>query len=135
MSLHVVFDHAQRRMKRDRISALAGGVELNGNFFEDTYIDPITKTLFLRPGPLDPRWFTINTDPCHKYAVADLIFEHADKWTNDYKLGVDAGPWISSTEPAPGWLKTPSRFHGEVTSVYCRVRQETARIWTPGRGL
>ncbi len=109
MALSVIFDHAQRRLKHDRIAVLAGGDDLNGPYYQDTWIDPVTRTTILRPAPLYPDWWTSNTGIFEKLGPAALTAEVADNWYTvaDYKLAdVAAGPWIASKGAAPGALVT-----------------------------
>jgi hypothetical protein len=123
MALSVIFDHAQPRLEHDRIAVVAAGVDLNGQYFQDTWIDPITKTLMLRPGPLYPEWYTSNSGLTAKLAPGDLTATDPDAWYTaaDYKLGdVAAGPWIASRGVAPGGLITNTTwFKNRAMYVSC----------------
>ena len=120
MALSTIFDHAQKRLSQDRISVIAAGYELNGYEYQHTFIDPVTNTLMLRPGPLYDAWYTLNTGIYAKYAKADLTFETAANWSNDYSLAtVAAGPWLSSNQAAAGWLMTPSL--GKNRGIYLSI--------------
>ena len=69
----VTIDGAQARQARDRIGFSAGGDDFNtGSFFSDTYIDPLTSTLMLRPRPLYTAFYTGNTAPYDKLGLADF---------------------------------------------------------------
>lgn len=109
MALSVILDHAQPRIQSDRIAALAGGLELNGPYYQDTFIDPVTNSLLLRPGPLYPEWYTLNTGIYAKLGPSDLTAVTPGNWSTiaNYKLAdVAAGPWIASTVAGPGGIVT-----------------------------
>lgn len=50
-------DHAQLRVKRHRIAVTASGLDFNGVNYSNTWIDPVTNTLMLRPVPLTDAWY------------------------------------------------------------------------------
>lgn len=109
MPLSVIFDHAQRRLSHDRIAVIAGGLDFNGPYFENVYIDPVSNTLMLEPGWVNDAWFTQNTGRFAKYAFGDMTFSDPSVWYADDKLGLSgaAGYFFSSSIPDAGWMKTP----------------------------
>lgn len=69
--LTATIDYAQSRLRRDRICMTVAGLEWNGPVFADTWIDPVTNTLMLRP-PLEyDSWYTSNTGNYHKPGIGD----------------------------------------------------------------
>lgn len=113
----------QTRLADDRIICLAGGLDLNGNYFSDTFIDPVTKTLMLLPAPLYPDWYTDNTGIFTKPAVSDFTASTPSNWfaDGDYKYGTEGGAYISSIGNAPGTLvynTTPAKNRGFYVSIF-----------------
>jgi|GEM_PF-1393456 len=108
MALSISLDGAQRRLKRDRISMTAGGSELDGDVWEDTWIEPTTQTLMLRPAVAYPGYHRTSTGLYAKLRKSDLTLTSAD-WVEQEKLAV--GDW---------WL-TPATTTNETvctTSTY-----------------
>lgn len=128
MALSVIFDHEQSRLSQDRIAAVAAGAELNGPYYSNTWIDPITHTLMLRPAPLFDAWFTSNAGIYAKLEPSDFDAETPLNWYEaaDYKLGADQGPWIASVGEAPGGLVT--------TTTWAKNRAFVVSIFAYGAG-
>lgn len=72
MSLQVLVDTAQRRQSRPRLSLTAAGAEFNGLDYSNTWIDPITNRLMLRPAPLYDAWHTTNTGDYARYTLTSF---------------------------------------------------------------
>lgn len=99
-------DHAQRRVKRDRLTVLAEGsykAERGGRVTGwdeiqsvDIWQDQITYTAMLMPGPMDAEnWATSDTGIYSKYTTGDLTF-------------TDSSGWIDTPVPGSlGWIKKP----------------------------
>ncbi len=101
-------DHQQRRIAGDRLPLFAAGMDLNGFDFSDTWIDPITETLWLRPRPLYPDWNTSNAGEYVKLAKADYTLAAAGKWEDRHDQAFK-GPWLS--------LKDSNAAAGERSAV------------------
>lgn len=110
MNLSVVFDHAQKRLAHDRIAAVAAGEEFDGPYWDHTWLDPVTKTLMLRPGPLYPEWYTSNTGKFEKLALSAFDPSDPDQWKEELKFSDAAGVYLSSLGNAPGSLLAKSTF-------------------------
>jgi len=87
--VEVVFDHAQTRIKRDRISALVQGLYSNdprgpqygwSQNVSDCWIDPLTQTLMLEPAPLAPEWITTGTGIYARTPKSGFTFVTSAKW-------------------------------------------------------
>lgn len=97
MSFELIINHAQRRLAADRLTVVAGGAELNGSIWENTWIDPITHTLMLRPRPLETEWYTESTGDFAKLGFADFTLDSS--W--EERSGQHwAGPWLAVRDAA-----------------------------------
>jgi len=92
MALQVFFDHAQKRVQDDRLGVSAGGDELQEFPNNDVWIDPITKTLMLRPAPLRSSWYTSDTGDYAKLGLADFGLS-GSVWEVRQSQHA-AGPWL-----------------------------------------
>ncbi|MFM9871994.1 MAG: hypothetical protein ACKVQS_00855, partial [Fimbriimonadaceae bacterium] len=97
MSFLFELNHAQRRLAADRLTAVAGGLELNGSIWSGTWIDPVTNTLMLRPKPLDAVWYTTSTGDCAKWGLAD--FAVGSEWEERQDQHW-VGPWLAVKDAA-----------------------------------
>lgn len=95
MSFEFLVNQAQRRLAADRLTVVAGGLELNGSVWENTWIDPVTQTLMLRPRPLDTEWYTTATGDYAKMGLAD--FAVGSEW--EERLDQHwSGPWLAARD-------------------------------------
>lgn len=93
MTLQILFDHAQKRVQDDRLGISAGGDELQEFPNNDVWIDPITKTLMLRPAPLRSSWYTSNSGDYAKLGLADFGLS-GSVWEVRQSQHA-AGPWLA----------------------------------------
>lgn len=110
MNLSVSFDHAQKRLSHNRIACVAAGLELDGPYWEHVWIDPVTKSLMLRPGPMYPEWYTSNTGKFEKLDLADFDPGDPTLWQEEVKFSDAAGKYLSSLSNAPGSLVAKTAF-------------------------
>ncbi|MBS1711405.1 MAG: hypothetical protein JSS71_06745 [Armatimonadetes bacterium] len=97
MSFHLIVNHSQRRLAADRLTAVAGGLEFNGSVWQGTWIDPVTRTLMLRPKTLETEWYTQDTGDFAKWGLAD--FAASPQW--EERQGQHwAGPWLAVKDAA-----------------------------------
>ncbi|MEZ5163314.1 MAG: hypothetical protein R2688_06095 [Fimbriimonadaceae bacterium] len=108
MPAQIIFDTAQQRVRADRLTVAAAGDEWNGPIWQNTWIDPLTKTLMLRPQPLSANWYVEDTGANAKLSLSDFVAtgqweERADQhWK---------GPWIGLVDSAgSGTLLTTQSF-------------------------
>ncbi len=97
MSFLFEVNHAQRRLAADRLTVVAGGLELNGSIWSGTWIDPVTHTLMLRPRPLYAEWYTTATGDYAKWGLAD--FTTGSEWEERMDQHW-AGPWLAVKDAA-----------------------------------
>jgi hypothetical protein len=89
--LTVLIDTEQRRVATPRISLTAAKFDLNGLDFSNTYIDPITGTVMLRPACLTDAWDTSNTGVTLRLALSDFgITASATEWQAANNRGAGA---------------------------------------------
>lgn len=98
MALSLHFDHAQVRQAVDRQQVTAAGRELVGEIdgasFSNTWIDPVTNTLMLRPACVQEAWETSNTGIYQKLALSAFTLGTSSKW--EERSGQQAaGPWLA----------------------------------------
>lgn len=101
MSLHLVYDHRQRRQRDDRIGLLAGGLDLNGTQWSNVWIEPVTKTLILRPGPRFDAWQTTSTGIYARLGKSDYTLNDATKWEEHNSNGA-ASKYLHLKDSAAG---------------------------------
>jgi len=97
MSFQLNINHSQRRLAADRLTVVAGGLEFNGAIWENTWIDPITHTLMLRPQPLKTQWYTDSTGDYTKLSLADFDTDASWEERSDQHW---AGPWLAVKDAA-----------------------------------
>lgn len=113
----VTIDGAQARQARDRIGFSAGGDDFNtGSFFSDTYIDPLTSTLMLRPRPLYTAFYTSNTAPYDKLGLAD--FGLGATWKVADLTGVGGSKFLQGPTSALGTAVVTSATLAKNTGFY-----------------
>lgn len=102
MALKIVCDHAQRRLLRDRMVIAAAGMELAGELdgaaFADTWLEPITGSLILRPRPLYDAWYQQDAGAYAKLGLAD--FELGAEWEERLHQS-GRGPWLARAAGPP----------------------------------
>ncbi len=86
-------NHAQRRLAADRLCVAVAGMELAGSISENTWIDPITQTLMLRPNPLHPDWYTSDSGAFSKLGLTDFAAP-GPEWEQRQDQHW-AGPWLA----------------------------------------
>lgn len=99
MALSIVVDHAQSRLTADELGVVASGMEWNGSVWSGTWIDPVTRTLMLRPRALDTEWYTTASGDYAKNGLADFVVGSGWEERTDQHW---AGPWIARKDSATG---------------------------------
>lgn len=88
----LILDHAQPRLSQARLGVCAGGLELDGSIWDQTWIDPITNTLMLRPAPMDNQWYSQDTSRFAKLSLTD--FAASANWQERQDQHW-SGPWLA----------------------------------------
>lgn len=99
MTLSFELDHAQPRRLMDRLALCAAGRELESEFGENVWFDPVSDTLMLRPTWLNPEWYTQDTGAYAKLGPTDLELDSG--WEVRYDQ-CGKGPWIARIDSATG---------------------------------
>jgi hypothetical protein len=100
--LQVLLDVAQPRVTRPRIGASARYEDWNAEDFSSTWLEPIGKTLMLRPPQLDPAWYTTNTGIYLKPST--YSYNSSGNWEL-IESYVGAGKY-AKTHTATEWIRT-----------------------------
>lgn len=116
MALSITFDHAQRRVIDDRISLVAAGLELDGIYYSNAWIDPVTNTLMLRPYALDPDWYTTDTGNYVKLTATDFGLSGTD-WETRYDQSAK-GPWLCRKDGATNGTAITSSAYSKNRGFY-----------------
>ena len=110
-------DVEQWRQAQDRIGFSAAGDDFNtGQFFSDTFIDPLTSTLMLRPRPFYPAWYTSNTAPYDKLGLAD--FGLGATWSVTDITGVGGSKFLEGPTSAKGTSVITTATYAKNTGFY-----------------
>ena len=125
--LSVEFDYAQPRLKSDMLSMLASGpdwlpVPIHSVSYNApaVWIEPVSQTVMLMPGPLYPSW-THKTDSIYtKYRLADLTdLTNSSSWRE--VVADEGGPFLQyvSATGNPGSLSgfTPTQIANQAMVV------------------
>lgn len=115
MPLKIYLDTAQRRVKTQRVAAFVQGSYpaergklapgWDDRYGSDTFFDPATFTLMLRPYCLTSTWATSNTGNYAKLALASFTLTPSSGWEEHDVLGNGAQKFLhlaDSTEPKSG---------------------------------
>lgn len=106
----ITVDHAQRRINgnRDRLSVTMAGKELDSDDFSNTWIDPITHTLMMRPAPLYSGFWTSDSGIYAKPGSGDLEFSSitAMDWVGHTRFSGAGSVWKTATSGA--WYRLSS---------------------------
>jgi hypothetical protein len=110
-------DVAQWRQSKDRIGFSAAGDDFNtGQYFADTFIDPLTSTLMLRPRPFYAAWYTSNTAPYDKLGLAD--FGLGATWSVTDITGVGGSKYLEGPTSAKGTSVITTATYAKNTGFY-----------------
>lgn len=111
--LSLVLNHAQRRIAFDRLSTRVSGaytvgvqadrpldgwdprwgsVDANGELL--TFVDPITKTLMLKPAPMLSAYRSTTSGIYTRLAKSDFTLANASKWANHTRYGISGDYWL-----------------------------------------
>ncbi|CAB4141979.1 hypothetical protein UFOVP423_13 [uncultured Caudovirales phage] len=113
----ITIDGDQWRQKRDRIGFSAGGDTFNtGEYFSDTWIDPLTDTLFLRPRCYYVNWYTSNTAPYDKLSLAD--FGLSSPWKETDITGIGGSRYLEGTPASSGVAVQTTSSYAKNTGFY-----------------
>lgn len=105
--LSVTFDYAQSRRKDDRLAVSAAGLEFNSNYYSDTWIDPVTHTVMLRPPQCNDAYWTSHTGANAKLAAGSLSFLTSGNWLANDPFNMGSATYFK-TEVAGEWMRTAS---------------------------
>jgi hypothetical protein len=110
-------DGDQWRQAKDRIGFSAAGNDFNtGQFFSDTYIDPETLTLMLRPRCFYSNWYTTNTAPYDKLGLT--AFGLSAPWQEVDITGVGGSKYLQGPTAASGVAYSTSATYAVNTGFY-----------------
>jgi hypothetical protein len=110
-------DGDQWRQSADRIGFCVGGDDFNtGQFFSDTYIDPITSTLMLRPRCFYTAWYTSNTAPYDKLGLTS--FGLSAPWKEVDLTGVGGSKYLQAPTSAKGVGVLTTSSYSKNTGFY-----------------
>jgi hypothetical protein len=113
----ITVDGAQWRQSKDRIGFSAAGLDFNtGSFFSDSWIDPLTLTLFLSPRPIYQAFFTSNTAPYDKYSKTD--YGLGATWKETDLTGVGGSRYLQGPTSALGTAVTTTATLAKNTGMY-----------------
>jgi len=96
-SLVFTLDGEQQRLKRGPLQLHAIGPAMKGGTATDTWLDPITNTLRLKPKQLDDAWFTSNAGDYAKLGVSSWTFTTPANWEDRYDQ-MAVGPCCSGID-------------------------------------
>lgn len=101
--------HAQRRVKRPRIALTVAGADWDGPYWLDTWIDPLSETLMLRPPCLYGDWWTTNVGRFAKPDLDDYTLSSTADWLDKGHdvTGGGAGVFIQSKPTVGAWAAIP----------------------------
>jgi len=111
MALSVTFNHAQRRLVRDRVPLLARGQEMEPALLRSgAFVEPVNNRILLEPYALTPTWKTSNAGNYAKLALASFTTSGAG-WEERTQTGLTAGPWLAIKDTAVnGTLLTTTTY-------------------------
>lgn len=96
--ISILLDAPQIRLKEDAISTLVSGRDWDPTSWGTSYgtwVDPITNTAMLEPGPRNPAWTTSNSGIFAKLGMSDFTLTGGGTWQED---NVDqGGPFLLYT--------------------------------------
>lgn len=103
----LIFDHEQTRVARHPIIATINGLGWNGGIYADTWIDPITHTLMLRPMSKYPMWQVESGGIFSKPSSGSYEFETSGNW-QEFERYVNGGSSFmqGAATGNPGWIRT-----------------------------
>lgn len=110
-------DGTQWRQAKDRIGFSASGSGFNtGQFFSNTWIDPLTNTLMLRPACITATWYTSNAGSYAKLGLAD--YGLSAPWTETDITGVGGSKYLTAPTSAKGTAVTTTATYPKNTGFY-----------------
>lgn len=137
--LLIVVDHAQLRIKRDRLATLLDGKAWGQSFRQDCFVDPVTATGMLMPSLFDPQWSATSAGRFARLRKSDYTLTTPNAWV-EFDRGRCVGDYYlhsQGTNEAAIVTSPFERNRGVFLSVYnYSVGNETKRIildcgWNP----
>ena len=133
--VEILFDTEQRRMKYDRLPAVAMSIDFDTIHYENTFIEPVHKTLMLRPFCMDADWNTSNSGNYEKLGFSDFSFEDASAFWEAMDQA-SAGPWITNKNGTSSFWGLTNDFigtnRGMVISFFFFFLCETFKLVSVG---
>lgn len=127
----VYTDHAQRRIVNTPNTLAALAAELCGIDSTDAMVDPITKTLIVRPSVLDPDWYTSNAGIYAKPSKASgYEVKTSTRWTEP-EVFEGAGTFLQCDDPSGGEYARTQTAPGLNRGVYLLYFAYSAGDRTP----
>jgi len=123
---------------------VAAGEELNGQYFSNTWLDPITNTLMMRPSCLYAAWETSNAGIYAK--PAGLAYNDSTKWQVGATRGViqyattsAANEWVrhgsALAKNRAVWLSVFNHSEGAAVTAQCEAGWSNSNDYLDGSGV
>lgn len=128
MQIKLYVDHPQKRVKDPRLNITAAGEEFDGAAgFSNTFRDPVSGCIMLRPRFDHPDWYNSNTAPYDKLALSSVTVGSGN-WEEQEIPSAGAGPWLATKDTAGGRIYTTSysKNRGIILSAYNYGGNETS---------
>lgn len=138
-ALKIEIDHAQRRIRRDRLATLLDGNSWGQSFRSNCYVDPITGTGMLIPSLFDPQWSQTSAGRFARIRKSEYSLGTPSAWV-EFDRGRCPGDYYLHAQGTnePAIVSSPfERNRGVFLSLYnYSVGNETRRQildcgWTP----
>jgi hypothetical protein len=104
----VVFDHAQRRTKRVANVFAVQGLDWSSSVYQNAWVDPVTKTLMIRPMCEYVAWYTSNSGIYAKPTIGGgLEVLTSASWFEE-EVYTGAGKWQRCDNSSSEYIRTSS---------------------------
>ena len=116
--ISITFDHAQKRMTKDRLTIMAQGSwdGTNGrvcgwhpSLYSNVWCDPITFTLMLQPLQLNPTWHSTASGSYARLSKSSFTFANSSKWS-DSSRDFNGDTWLTADDCSSEWALTTSTW-------------------------
>lgn len=116
--ISITFDHAQKRMTKDRLTILAQGSweGTNGrvcgwhpSLYSNVWCEPITFTLMLQPLQLNPTWHSTASGSYARLSKSSFTFANSSKWS-DSSRDFNGDTWLTADGCSSEWALTSSSW-------------------------
>jgi hypothetical protein len=107
-AFQILFDHAQSRVQVHPVFATIKGKLWDAGLFSETWIEPITNSLCLRPMCKYTGWQAVNTGKYAKPAIGAYEFQTSANWVAFERIIGGGATFMSGSadNANPGWIRT-----------------------------